>query len=169
MKIIYNNPSISGTPEKLLEMLSHIWYKDFSRLMSPLEVFISCCGSCHDQSMLEFQELSDMRLDPKAKFILAVDENGNGLETHSFVYFNRDNKFCWIENAWEEMRGLHWFSSYDDMIRYIMTKFIERVNSAKSYFLADFNPDEHTIGENLDELVDICMNSAHEFEPSGTT
>lgn len=148
---------------EVINMLNLIDYQEFTKLMSPLEVALSQKGSCHDQVMLELQELYTIGLNPKAKFILAVDEDGMGLETHSFVYFTLNRTYYWLENAWEDMKGLHKFSSYDEMIDNIMYYFGSRFPFDKLY-IADFNPADHTIGEDLDTLVDICMDSAIEYE-----
>ena len=57
------------------------------------------------------------------------------------------------------MRGIHSYNSYDDMIKDITDKFISR-NSQGKIYVADFIPAEHTIGEPLETLVNICMNTA---------
>ena len=157
------NDSMCDTPEQLSEMMSHIKYTGFTSLKSPLETFLTTCGSCHDQVMLEIQELYDMGLLPVGKFIMAVDAQGQGLETHSFVYYVIDNEYYWFENAWEDLAGIHVFSDYDDMLDSVMFAFSRRLDYDKLY-LADFIPEQHTIGEDLDTLVDICMNSAREYK-----
>lgn len=155
--------SMCDTPDQLMELMSHIQYSDFTRLKSPLETFISTNGSCHDQVMLEFQELFDMGLSPRAKFIMAVEEDGQGGETHSFVYFEFDGDYYWLENAWEDMRGLHKYNSEAELIEAVMFSFGQRVPYNRLY-IADFAPAEHTIGEDLETLVDTCMNTAAEYE-----
>ena len=90
---------------------------------------------------------------------MAVDENNKGLETHSFVYYEIDGKFYWFESAWKEMQGIHQFDDYYTMIAYIAKNFKSRNNSHMLY-ISDFNPEEHTIGESLTQLVDTCMATA---------
>ena len=155
--------SMCDTPDQLLDLMSHIGYSDFSRLKSPLETFITTSGSCHDQVMLEFQELFDMGLSPRAKFIMAVDEDNQGGETHSFVYYEVDGKYFWFENAWEDMQGIHEYDSEAELIDAVMYAFGQRVLFDRLY-IADFVPADHVIGEDLDTLVDICMNSAEEYK-----
>lgn len=154
-----SNESIFKTPEMLLEAMAKFRYIDFTNLMSPLEVFLTLQGSCHDQVMFEYSELEEMGLKPHAKFLMIVDDNNRGLETHSFVYYIQDDKYCWFENAWEAQRGIHKFDSYDAMISYITEQYRPHVSNNKLY-LADFIPAEHTIGESLGILVDTCMNTA---------
>ena len=161
----HRSDSLCDTPEQLIQLMSNIRYTEFDKLMSPLEVLLTTHGSCHDQVMLELQELYDMGYDAKAKFIMAVDENGQGLETHSFVYYGDNNKWYWFENAWEDMQGIYKFDGYHDMLDTIMEDFAHHIDYEYSkLYLADFDPKDHTIGEDLDTLVDICMNSAEEYQ-----
>lgn len=159
----HNVDTMCENAKQLVELMGHIGYAEFTRLKSPLEVFLTTCGSCHDQVMLEHQELYGMGLDPQAKFIMAVDSDGQGMETHSFTYFKEDDKWYWFENAWEDLKGLHEYSSEDELIDSVMSAFGKR-NDFDKLYIADFNPGEHTIGEDLETLVDICMNSATEYE-----
>ena len=140
---------------KLLEEMKDIEYCEFTRLMSPLEVVVTRKGSCHDQVMYEMEELHELCLNPKAKFILAVDKDNNGLETHSFVYYEDGDRVCWFENAWKDNRGINKFLCEKDMFDRIESLFKHRTNASNLYFV-DFNPDEHTIGEDIHTLVDIC-------------
>ena len=158
-----NNDSICDTPEQLSEMMSHIRYAEFTKLKSPLETFITTSGSCHDQVVLELQELYDMGYIPVGKFIMAVDAYGQGLETHSFAYYTDNEKYYWFENAWRDFAGIHEFDNYDDMIDFIMSAFSKR-NEYDRLYIAEFIPEQHTIGEDLQVFVDICMNSASEYK-----
>jgi len=165
MKILLQslkNDSMFETVPEFLNFMSDVEYVPFTRLMNPLEVILTKQGSCHDQVMLEMKKLPEMGLSPKAKFIIAVDAYGQGLETHSFVYYQDGDDYYWFENAWEDQKGLHKFSDYDEMIDAVMFAFGQRTDYDKLY-IADFMPEEHTIGEDLDTLVDVCMNSAEEY------
>ena len=68
-----------------------------------------------------------------------------------------------IENAWEELRGIREYYSEDELIDSVMFVFGRR-NGFDHLYLADFIPEEHSIGEDLDTFVDICMDSAEEYE-----
>lgn len=157
--LLSRNDSIFETPERLLLGMSDFRYTPFSTLMSPLEVLLTKQGSCHDQVMFEYSELEEMGLNPQARFIMKVDEEGHGLETHSFIYYVVDDVWYWFESAWEDMRGIHAFDSYDIMIAEIADKFFAR-NYEGTVYIADFIPANHTIGESLETLVDTCMITA---------
>ena len=151
------------SPESLLEHMEEFRYIEFTSLMSPLEVLINKQGSCHDQVMLEMQELAEEGFNPKAKFIIAVNSDGQGQETHSFVYYYYDGSWCWFENAWKDLRGIRRYSTEDELLDSVMFAFGER-NAFDILYIADFIPSEHYVGEDLQTLVDVCMNSAEEYK-----
>lgn len=165
MKVLlqsFKNDSMFDNVPALLDFMSDIEYIPYTKLMNPLEVILTKQGSCHDQVMLELRKLTEMGLSPKAKFIIAVDEYGQGLETHSFVYYKNGGEYYWVENAWLDQRGIHTYTDYNEMIDAVMFAFGQRTDFDTLY-IADFIPEEHKVGEDLDELVDICMNSAEEY------
>ena len=147
------------TPTQLSNLMQDFQYKDFDYLMSPEEVYLTKSGSCHDQVLFELAELQRIGMLPKAKFLMAVDKDNIGGETHSFVYWITGNRAYWFENAWEEHRGINIFSSEQDMFDTIISEFKAR-NPHQYIFLADFNSEDHSIGEDLQTFVDICMDSA---------
>ena len=147
------------SPEQLSEFMSDFDYKEFDTLMSTQDVGYYGEGSCHDQVMYELEALSCLGLDPYAKFLMAVDKDNVGEETHSFAYWLEDGKAYWFENAWEDYRGIHEFDSESEMLDTIITYFKER-NPRKYIYMSTFNPEDHAVGEDLDTLVDICMNDA---------
>jgi hypothetical protein len=146
-------------PAQLLQYMGNITYKDFDVLMSPNEVFVTCEGSCHDQVMLELDELTVQGLNPTAKFLMAVDNDSVGGETHSFVYWERDNIYYWFKNAWSDYIGIHRFDSEQELLDFVISAFKSR-NPHQYIYISDFDPDSHFIGEDLQTLVDVCMDNA---------
>lgn len=150
-----------NSPNELDYFMSDFDYVEFDRLMSPNQVFRNESGSCHDMTMFEYDELYRQGLDPRAKFLMAIDDNGLGGETHSFVYYSEDSTMFWFEQAWQDYSGIHNFDTEQEMFDFIIDAFINR-NPNKHIYIADFIPEEHTIGEDLQTLVDICMDDAIE-------
>ena len=101
---------------ELLNYQSSFSYKEFTVLKSHDEVEESKSGSCHDQVMYELQELRNIGINPKALFLMVIDENGQGYDTHSFVYYKNDDFYYWYENAWEQYRGIHKYKSFNEML-----------------------------------------------------
>lgn len=149
----------TSSPYQLLYLMSGFAYIDFATLMSPDAVADTQSGSCHDQVMFEVDDLSKQGLDPKAKFLIAVDPDGIGGETHSFVFYSESGKLYWFENAWEDYRGIHEFDTEHELFDFVLDAFANR-NPGKEVFVGEFIPEEHHIGEDLQTLVDICMDNA---------
>ena len=149
------------SPEQLLLFMQDFDYKEFDTLMSTNDVGYYGEGSCHDQVFYELEALKLLGLDPKAKFIMAVDKDNIGGETHSFVYWLEDGKAFWFENAWEDFQGIHEFDSEEELVDAVVGAFKAR-NPRNYIYIADLYPEEHTVGEDLDTFVDICMRNAEQ-------
>lgn len=156
-----NDSARFNSPSELDYFMSDFTYVEFDRLMSPKMVFQTESGSCHDMTLFEYDELSKQGLNPNAKFLMAIDDNGLGGETHSFVYYSEDSTMFWFEQAWQDYAGIHDFATEQEMFDFIIDAFINR-NPDKHIYIADFIPENHTIGEDLQTLVDICMETAIE-------
>ena len=145
------------TPEKISSEMKKIQYKEFDRLMTPEEVKASGKGSCHDQVILEMKMLRDAGYSPKAMFLMEHNSKGQGGMTHSFVYYEKNGKVMWLENAWKERAGIMAFNSVKDIQKAIKLahktgEFGDRSTFSQLSF-GDFNENEQTSGESLQELV----------------
>ena len=151
-------------------MRRNISYKNFTKLMSPEEVYKEKKGSCHDQVMFEMYCLRKMKYSPKSIFLIEYNDTGEGLDnvTHSFVYYERNNKVYWFENAWGGQEGIHEFKSLKD-IKEKISKLHEdgKFGNYKKYPKIEFTYfKSHKPGESLQQLVDIALNESYieEFE-----
>ena len=151
-------------------MRRNISYKNFTKLMSPEEVYKEKKGSCHDQVMFEMHCLRKMKYSPKSIFLIEYNDTGEGRDnvTHSFVYYERNNKVYWFENAWGGQEGIHEFKSLKD-IKEKISKLHEdgKFGNYKKYPKIEFTSfKSHKPGESLQQLVDIALNESYieEFE-----
>ena len=137
-------------------MKKNIGYSEYSELKSPEETIRTKSGSCHDQVMLELEELKNLGFSPKAAFLIEYDPKTNqGGTTHSFAYYNKNGKTYWLENAWSNQSGLHEYDSQKSMIDDVFKKFKNESTKPK-VIMTDFG--NHQKGETLQELVDISLN-----------
>lgn len=143
----------------LLDMGKHK-YREYSRLQEP-SITAKRGGSCHDQVMLELQELRRMGLKPKAKFLMEYNDNGQGGMTHSFVYFKSGKKTYWFENAWGERAGITPYNSINDIKKEIRkahkTGEYGNIKKYPHMVFTDFHDEDHKYGETLQEFVDHCF------------
>ena len=154
----WTDPDMATSPKELANSMSKkIMYKEFDRLMSPEQVQKTGKGSCHDQVIYEIAMLKKMGLSPKALFVMESSGNQGGM-THSLVYFAKDGRVHWLENAWSDRAGLHTFNSVKEIKQEIQKAHQSGEFGDKRTFdelsFGDFNADAHKPGETLQELVD---------------
>ncbi len=141
-------------------MKKNVSYADYTTLKSPSETVRRGKGSCHDQVLLELEELRSMGYDPKATFFIEYSpKSSQGGTTHAFVTYEQNGKTYWFENAWGGQEGLHEFNNLDEIKSYI-TKLHKSGKTGDSVRFpnlefSDFG--EHKPGESLQELVDRAL------------
>ncbi len=145
------------TPEELLDFMSnnieygylgrsgqiyHYDDKDFNKnwyteyvLESKDELLKNLYGNCFDQVEFERDWFTKNGYEIKTIFEMVNVDYENEYPTHSFlVYNNKENRWCWFENADYANRGIHIFRSFDDLITYQYTKY---VNFLKTFNISD--------------------------------
>lgn len=154
-------------------MRKNISYKNYTKLMSPEEVYQTKKGSCHDQVMFELYCLRKMKLKPKALFIIEYNDEGNGNSnvTHSLVYYTKNNKIYWFENAWGGNEGIHEFNSISELKEKLHNLHDNgKFGNNKAYPKLEITSfKSHKPGETLQELVDICVNESYIEESTSST
>ena len=166
---VRNGPPYPLTPSEtkkavndIFQKMTNVEYSDFVRLKTPQETFASGKGSCHDQVMAELDELRKLGIKASARFLIEYNpENDAGGTTHSYVYIRDGKNVLWLENAWAGKKGVHPFRSVSDIEHYISEsrkrgEWGDRVRFSKVEF-ADFKPEKHQYGEDLQTLIDICL------------
>ena len=95
------------------------------KLQTPEELLESKHGVCWDQVELERHWFSKNGYDYKTFFAWFAKEEKNNLPTHTFLAYNKDDKWYWFENSFEAERGIHEYDSLDELIGEMMTKHYE--------------------------------------------
>lgn len=136
-------------------MKNNFKYAEFTTLKSPYWVYKNKKGSCHDQVMYELSVFRKCGLNPKADFFIQVDDNGQGYQTHSFVYFESNDKYIWFENAWEDQAGVRVYDSSEHM----KTSIEKKLNSPKGIHIlwGTFDDSKLKIGDDLQTIVNKCL------------
>lgn len=88
-------------------------------------VLKSKIGTCLDQT--EFERLWFEKNNYSFKTIFAWFEVGreNSFPTHAFLIYEKDNKYYWFEHAWDNLKGIHEFNSYEEAIKCFREKHFE--------------------------------------------
>ena len=81
-------------------------------------------GTCWDQVELERFWFKEHNYNFKTFFIWLYFEEDNNYGTHTYLVYEKNNKYYYFEHADYNNRGIHEFDSYKDAIEYQMGKHI---------------------------------------------
>lgn len=82
-------------------------------------------GTCWDQVELERKWFSEHNYLYKTIFMWFEINKPNGLPTHTFLIYYKDDKWYWFEHSFEVNKGIHEFLSEEILIDYIKDKQLE--------------------------------------------
>ena len=109
------------------------WYEECI-IQNGEEVLKSNIGSCWDQVEFERLWFKENNYNFKTIFIWFELNRENNLPTHTFLIYEKDNKYYWFEHAFELYRGIKEFKSEKEAIKYVKEKQIEYVLNNKYSF-----------------------------------
>lgn len=98
-------------------------YSDNYILQSPNEVIKNRIGVCWDQVELERYYFKGNAWNIKTYFIVHYDSDK--CPTHTFLTFEKDNKYYWFEHSWKTFRGIHEYTTLKDLLVDVRDKFIK--------------------------------------------
>lgn len=92
-------------------------------LQSPKEILKSKVGVCWDQVELERYLFRNHKLNIKTYFICYYGEDK--CPTHTFLVYEKDNKFYWFEHSWDKYKGIHEFKNEKELLKSVRGEFIK--------------------------------------------
>lgn len=92
-------------------------------LQSPKDIIKNKIGVCWDQVELERHYFNSNDWNIKTFFLVHYD--GNECPTHTFLTFEKNDKYYWFEHAWEKFRGIHEYTSERELLIDVKNKFLE--------------------------------------------
>ena len=98
-------------------------FSDDYRLQSPQEVSKNQIGVCWDQIELERYY---MKAYENVKTYFLVYYNHQNCPTHTFLTYQKQQKYYWFEHAWNLFQGIHEYQSQEDLLLDFRNKFIEK-------------------------------------------
>ncbi len=90
-------------------------------LSSPEDVLEQKVGTCYDQVELERSLFRNLNLKFNTYFMVYYD--AKKLVTHTFLVYEENEKFYWLEHALEQSKGIHEFLSLYDLLTEVKEKF----------------------------------------------
>ena len=92
-------------------------------LQAPKEIIENKVGVCWDQVELERYYFKVHDSNMKTYFIVYNDSLT--CPTHTFLTFEKKNKYYWFEHAWKKFKGIHEFNTLKELLFDIKDKFIK--------------------------------------------
>ncbi len=97
-------------------------FSSIYKLQSPQEVINNRVGVCWDQVELERYYFKKTDYNIKTYFIVHYDNNK--CPTHTFLVYEKNNKYYWFEHAWQKYQGIHEYPNIKDLLIDVRNKFI---------------------------------------------
>lgn len=98
-------------------------YSDNYVLQSPKEIIKNKIGVCWDQVELERYYFKGNDWNIKTYFIVHYDNDK--CPTHTFLTFEKDNKYYWFEHSWLVFKGIHEYNSLKNLLVDVRDKFVK--------------------------------------------
>ena len=131
------------------------WYNQYI-LENSEELLKNLCGNCWDQVELEREWFLKNGYEVETIYEMVKLDYENEYPTHSFlIYKDKNDEWCWFENADFNNRGIHRFNSFDDLLNYQYKKYVELLKTfnisneeINKIIITKFNkPKEHISAE----------------------
>jgi len=140
-------------------------YSDNYILQAPNEIIKNKIGVCWDQVELERYYFKGNDWNIKTYFL--VYDDGNKCPTHTFLIFEKNNKYYWFEHSWEKFRGIHEYKTLKELLFGIRKKFIkyelENVYVLEKILLYEYGKPKFHIS--VQEFYNHCENGKYiDFE-----
>ena len=111
-------------PHELLKLMGTINYDNFTDeedyiVRTPKEVLRDKLGICYDQ--IELQKFFLKKMGYKFQLFFAYEKLPiTDNPTHTFLIFEKNNKYFWFETSWGTYHNIHGpFNSYEDAVKYV--------------------------------------------------
>lgn len=133
-------------------------FKENYKLQSSTEILKSKVGVCWDQVELERYYFKPNQNNIKTYFIIYINDKDN--PTHTFLTYEKDNKYYWFEHAWEQYKGIHEYISQEEMLKDIKIKFRNKYlekNTNNNIYLYKYNKPQKKLS--VQEFITHCTNS----------
>lgn len=136
-------------------------YSNNYRLQTPNEVIKSKIGVCWDQVELQRYYFKGNSYNIKTYFLVYYDEDK--CPTHTFLTFEKNNKYYWFEHAWKKFEGIHEYKKVEELLLDIINKFIkfELNNNYVSDYLVLYEYKKPKFHISVQEFYKHCESSTY--------
>lgn len=116
-------------------------------------------GVCWDQTELEKNWFLNNEYNCKTYFMWFELSRPNKAATHSFLVYEKDNKYYWFEHSWDLYKGIHEYKSLESLLKYIARKHAlseiikKTINQEEVNTLRIYNYDKVPYGKNASSYL----------------
>lgn len=117
--------------QNIIEMDPKKWDEDFYSfyyLLSPSELLEKRCGVCWDQVELERYLFEKENWEVKTFFICTYEDDG--LPSHTFLTYEKNEKVYWFEHSWGIYKGIHEYNSLKELLLDVKKKFVTNLEAS---------------------------------------
>lgn len=123
-------------------------------LQSPNRLLKTKLGLCYDQVELERFLLQKNKCNIETYFMIGKSSK---YHTHTFLIFEKDNKYYWLENSWKRFKGIHGYNSKSELMNDVKNKFIKyELDNINNIEIHKYNKPKYNI--TLEQYNNHCLN-----------
>ena len=135
-------------------------YENFEKnyiLQSPEEIKKNKVGICWDQ--VEFIRDFFIKKGKKVKTYFLIYNEGV-CPTHTFLTYEENGKYYWVEHAWDLFSGIYEYNSEFELLIDVRNKYIENELPIdfKSDLLTIYEYEKPKFHISVNEFIDFCIN-----------
>lgn len=124
------------------------FFSDNYILQSPKELEKNKYGVCWDQVELERHYFEKYNFNIKTYFIVYYDNDK--CPTHTFLVYEKNNKYYWFEHSWNRFRGIYEYGNLDKLLLDVKNKYIkyelENNYNKDNLIIYEYTKPEYNIG-----------------------
>jgi len=135
---------------------------DLYRLQSPEQFYKNKVGVCWDQT--QFERYIFNNWDYKFKtYYIELDNKEHS--THTFLVYQKNNKFYYFENSYEKIRGIWESYLIDDIFNFVLKNMFEDELQKYNYKLYEYNTENSEFKplEFMDYIINNGIKINHKY------
>lgn len=125
------------------------------KLLKAKDIIKNGFGVCWDQVEVERFYLRNNKINIRTIFMYY--EDGIDDESHTFLTYQKNNKYYWFEHAWMEYKGIHEYDTFDALIQDVKNKFGRKIDdNFDNDRLHCYIYKKPKVGLGVDEFYEFC-------------
>lgn len=128
-------------------------FNNYYYLQTPEELMSSKIGVCWDQVELERFLFNKENILVECYWICNYDKDN--VPSHTFLIFEKNNKYYWFEHSWGEFKGIHEYNSKKELLLSVKDKFMKSHDISSDDLIRIYLYDNPKFHMNVKEFYDF--------------